>query len=72
MKTIELQEKHLGGLGGSLVHYFADGKRIEKAQYIAIKNEAINNGKYLNGWESRNNGVPTFGQYVNVRADFNY
>ena len=72
MKTIELQEKYLGGIGSSLIHYFANGKRIEKSQYIAIKNEAINNGKYLNNWESKNNGVSTFGQYVSVRAGFVY
>ena len=71
-KLIELQEKHLGGIGSSLIHYFADGKRIEKSQYITIKNEAITNGKYLNNWESKNNGVSTFGQYVSIRADFIY
>ena len=72
MKTIELQEKLLGGIGSSLIHYFANGKRIEKSQYVAIKNEAINNGKYLMSWESRNNGVVNLGQYVSVRADFIY
>lgn len=72
MKTIELQEKLLSGISGSLIHYFANGKRIEKSQYIAIKNEAINNGKYLNNWEGKNNGIVILGQYVSVRANFTY
>lgn len=72
MKTIELQEKRLGGLGGNLNHYFADGKRITREQFVAIKNEALNNGKYLNGWQGGSGGVVIFGQYVSVREDFNY
>jgi hypothetical protein len=72
MKTIELQQKCLGGLGGNLNHYFANGVRITREQFRAIQNEATNNGEYLNSWESNQNGVVILGMYVKVRDEFNY
>jgi hypothetical protein len=72
MKLIELQQKCLGGLGGNLNHYFANGVRITREQLRAIQNEATINGEYLNSWESNQNGVVILGMYVKVRDDFNY
>lgn len=72
MKTIELQQKCLGGLGGNLNHFFANGVRITREQFQAIKDEAIKNGEYLNGWDANKNGVVIFGQYVKVPDNFTY
>lgn len=72
MKTIELQQKCLGGLGGNLNHYFANGKRITREQLDSINKEATLNGKHLNSWQSNINGVVILGSYVKVREDFNY
>jgi hypothetical protein len=72
MKLIELQQKCLGGLGGNLNHFFANGVRITEKQLHAIKNEAIQNGKYLNSWESNQNGVVVLGLYVKVPENFQY
>jgi hypothetical protein len=72
MKIIELQQKCLGGLGGNLNHFFANGVRITESQLHAIKNEAIQNGEYLNSWESNRNGVVILGLYVKVPENFQY
>jgi hypothetical protein len=72
MKIIELQQKCLGGLGRNLNHFFANGVRITESQFRAIKNEAIQNGEYLNSWESNRNGVVILGLYVKVPENFQY
>lgn len=72
MKTIDLQQKCIGGLSGPLDHYLANGERVTYSQFIAIKNEAINYGKYIDSWQSNHNGIVIFNDVVSVRENFNY
>jgi len=71
MKTIDLLEKHTGGLHLG-IKYYADNKQIDRTKFRAIKDEAISNGVYGPASNSSAGGVWKFYTKVKVSDGFQY